>query len=138
MILLDTDILTLWLLGHHRVTERLAGTTDRIAISIVTRIELLRGRFEYLLKAADGTQLQQAQARLDQSERDLARLLVVPIDAGSAAEFDRLRQIRSLKKVGRADLLIASIVLAHRATLVSRNLRDYRQVPGLILENWAD
>jgi predicted nucleic acid-binding protein len=35
-------------------------------------------------------------------------------------------------------LLIAAIVLANRATLVSRNLTDFRQVPGLQVENWAD
>ena len=55
-----------------------------------------------------------------------------------ASEFDRLRQSRKLKKIGRADLLIAAITLANRATLVSRNLKDFRQVPGLQVENWAD
>jgi tRNA(fMet)-specific endonuclease VapC len=49
-----------------------------------------------------------------------------------------IRQIKSSKGIGRADLLIASIALAHRATLVTRNLRHFRQISGLILENWAD
>jgi tRNA(fMet)-specific endonuclease VapC len=35
-------------------------------------------------------------------------------------------------------LLIASITLAQRATLVSRDLRHFRQISGLTLENWAD
>jgi tRNA(fMet)-specific endonuclease VapC len=43
-----------------------------------------------------------------------------------------------LKKLGRADLLIASIALAHGATLVTRNLRHFHQIPGLYTENWAD
>ena len=64
--------------------------------------------------------------------------MVIPFDARSAAEFDRLRQIKNLKRIGRADLLIASIALAQRATLVTRNLRHFRQIPGLNLENWAD
>ena len=34
------------------------------------------------------------------------------------------------------DLKIASIVLVHDATLLSRNLRDFRQVPGLRVEDW--
>jgi tRNA(fMet)-specific endonuclease VapC len=75
---------------------------------------------------------------MDQTERELARLVVVPINAESASLFDRLRQLRALKKIGRADLLIASIALAHRATLVTRNLRHFGQISGLILENWAD
>ena len=51
----------------------------------MSRIELLRGRFEYLLKASNGAQLQQAQSRMDQTERELARLVVVPINAESAS-----------------------------------------------------
>jgi len=35
-------------------------------------------------------------------------------------------------------LLIASIALANDALLVTRNLRHFRQVPNLRLENWAD
>ena len=42
------------------------------------------------------------------------------------------------KKIGRADLLIACIALAHGETLVTRNVRHFKQVPGLTIENWAD
>jgi tRNA(fMet)-specific endonuclease VapC len=137
MILLDTDIMTLWLLGQPVVSKRVLETSDLVATTVVSRIEVLRGRFEYLLKANDGAQLQTAQSRLDQTERQLEGLVIVPFDARSAGEFDRLRQIRNLKRIGRADLLIASITLAHRASLVTRNLRHFRQIPGLNLENWA-
>ena len=60
------------------------------------------------------------------------------VDDAAADEFDRLRQNKKLKKIGRPDLLIACIALANNATLVTRNLRHFRQVPGLQLENWAD
>lgn len=138
MILLDTDILTLWLTGHAKVGRRVLQTSDPVAITVISRIELLRGRFDFLLKADDGARIQVAQARLDQTERQLAGLAVVSIDAGSAAEFDRLRQVKKLKQIGRADLLIACMAMAHRATLVTRNLRHFRQISGLMLENWAD
>ena len=58
--------------------------------------------------------------------------------AAVAAEFDRLRQIKKLKQIGRADLLAAGVALAHRAILATRNLRHFREVSGLRLENWAD
>ena len=38
----------------------------------------------------------------------------------------------------RGDLLTACIALAHDATLVTRNTRDFAVVPGLKIENWAD
>lgn len=40
--------------------------------------------------------------------------------------------------IGRADLLIASIALTQRATLVTRNLRHFRHIPGLSFANWVD
>ncbi len=40
--------------------------------------------------------------------------------------------------MGRADLLIASMALARRATLVTRNVRHFPPVPGLTVENWMD
>jgi predicted nucleic acid-binding protein len=43
-----------------------------------------------------------------------------------------------LKQLGRADLLIACIALAHDATLVTRNLRQFRRVPKLRVTNWVD
>jgi tRNA(fMet)-specific endonuclease VapC len=138
MILLDTDIMTLWLQGQPLVSKHVLEATDLVATTVVSRIELMQGRFDFLLKASDGAQVQSAQARLDHTERQLQGLVVVPFDAQSAAEFDRLRQIRNLKRIGRADLLIASITLAQRATLVTRNLRHFRQITALNLENWAD
>jgi tRNA(fMet)-specific endonuclease VapC len=138
MILLDTDIMTPWLMGHPVVGKRVPETPDLVATTVVSRIELLRGRFEYLLKSNDGAQIRTAQSRLEQTERQLAGSVVVPFDAGSAAEFDRLRQVGKLKQIGRADLLIACIALAHRSTLVTRNLRHFRALSGLMLENWAD
>ncbi|MBM3862272.1 MAG: type II toxin-antitoxin system VapC family toxin [Verrucomicrobia bacterium] len=41
-------------------------------------------------------------------------------------------------RVGTMDLKIASICLAHDATLLTRNLADFQKVPGLRVENWLD
>lgn len=132
MYVLDSDILSLTQAGHPRIGER-RGHVDaaEIATTIVTRIEILRARFDHLLKAADGQELDLAQQRLIRSEELLAQLVVFPVDVAAAREFDRLRQVKALRKIGRADLLIASIALARRATLVTRNLRHFSQIPGL-------
>ncbi len=138
MILLDTDTFSLLAAAHPRVAARFAAAQDEVTITLVTRIEALAGRFAYVLRAADGADLLRAQAWLERTEADLAPFPPVTFDGAAADEFDRLRQNKKLKKVGRADLLIASIALAHRAILVTRNLRDFQLVPGLQLENWAD
>ena len=139
MYLLDTDILTLVHAGHPRVIQRRHKIPSaEIATTIITRIEILRGRFESVLKAADAVGLLVAQERLLRSEERLKQLVVVHFDTASSLEFERLREITKLRKVGRADLLIASIALAHQATLVTRNVKHFQQVPGLMVENWAD
>lgn len=140
MFVLDTDTLPHLFLGHPRVTARRNSVpSPEIAITVISWIQALSGRFEFLLKAVTGDELLRAQGLLDLTWRSLASVaLVLPIDDGAAREFDRLRENKKLKKIGRADLLIAAITLAERATLVTRNLKDFRQVPGLQVENWAD
>jgi tRNA(fMet)-specific endonuclease VapC len=68
----------------------------------------------------------------------LNQLLIVPISQAASSEFDRLRAVSKYRQIGRADLLIASISLANRAVLVTRNQRHFKQIPGLRVENWVD
>jgi tRNA(fMet)-specific endonuclease VapC len=138
MFVLDTDTLSLLLRGHPRVTERVAQAAEEVVITLVTRIEIVQGRFASVLKAEHGDRLLQAQRRLEESEQDLNRFTILAIDAATAAEFDHLRQNKKLKKIGRADLLIAALSLARRATVVTRNRKDFEQVPGLRVEDWTD
>ena len=140
MILLDTDMVSLFHAGHPHVTQRIeeVQASELVGTTVITRAEILQARFNFLLKAADGEQWQRAQHWLSASESLLADLPMAYVDAAAAAEFDNLRQLKTLRKIGRADLLIASIALSRQATLVTRNLRHFRTVPGLRVENWAD
>ena len=63
------------------------------------------------------------------------RLLEINDTAGQ-----HFKQMMKAKKrpTRRGDLLIACISLAHHALLATRNVKDYRAVPGLRVENWAD
>ena len=71
MTILDTDIFTLLTKPHPAVAERYRVCEDTVALTLVTRIEALGGRFAFILKAADGNQLRIAQQRLEHSERNL-------------------------------------------------------------------
>ena len=139
MHMLDTDTLTRAHAGSPGIAERVRQVAEEnVATTIITAIEILRGRHEFLLKASNGEQLLRAQRLLQSSEQLLQTLPIIPVERASAAVFDRLRQAKQLKKIGRADLLIASIALANRATLVTRNRQHFRQISGLQLENWID
>jgi len=138
MTLLDTDILSLYFAGHGKVEENYENETDDVTTTVITRIEILAGRFASVIKAEDGGKLLYAQRKLRETEENLAKLAIMPLDAQAALTFDRLRENKKLKKIGRRDLLIASIALAQNATLVTRNVRHFQQVPGLKFKNWAD
>ncbi|MCZ8192828.1 MAG: type II toxin-antitoxin system VapC family toxin [Microcystis sp. LE19-338.1B] len=139
MYLLDTDTLTHLHSGNTNVINRLENLQDEeVAITIVTKIEILRGRIDYLLKAFSGSDLLKAQELFSRSETLLNQLPVILIDPNAANQFDRLKDISKFRKIGRSDLLIASIALANQARLVTRNLRHFRQIPHLFLENWVD
>jgi tRNA(fMet)-specific endonuclease VapC len=137
--ILDTDTLTHLHAGHHRVLQRLHDLTDsEVRTTIITKIELLRGRYDYMLKAATGSELLRAQQLLTRTEALLELLQILPFDEAARLRFDQLRVSRGARGIGRADLLIASITLAHHATLVTRNVRHFRQILGLDIVNWVD
>ena len=139
MHLLDTDTVSHLWANHERVVDRLRRCDDtEIGTTSISKCEILRARCENLLKAAAPEDAVKAQQRLDRSERKLAELTVAPFDEAAAVELARLEQVQKLKKIGRVDLLISSIALANDATLVTRNLRHFRQIPNLKVENWVD
>jgi tRNA(fMet)-specific endonuclease VapC len=138
MLVLDTDTLTHLLRGNASVILRRSQATEEVVLTEITRIEVLQGRFASILKAADRGQLFLAQQQLALSEQHLEAFDFLPITDAAAVEFERLLGTKGLRRIGRGDLLIASIVLANKATLVTRNLKDYSKIPGLRLDNWAD
>ena len=114
MHLLDTDTLTHLLAGQEAIVRRLSRLEDpEVGTTVVTKIELLRGRFDFLLKAASGREVQRAQGWLSKTERLLGDVLVVPFDTQAAEHFDRLRNMPGLR-------------------------RHFRPIPGLTVENWID
>jgi tRNA(fMet)-specific endonuclease VapC len=63
------------------------------------------------------------------------KLTVLEFDEAAAAEFERLR--RSRIRIGTMDLKIAAIALAHNATVLTCNSKDFSRVPGLRFEDWT-
>ena len=90
MYLLDTDTLTLVHARHPRVSERQRTVpSSEIATTVITRIEILQGRFAALLKAADAAQLLRAQQFLERTEERLRDLVILPMDAPAPASGKR-------------------------------------------------
>lgn len=138
MFLLDTDIATLAYYNHPAVLARLRAADRAVCLPVVTRLEMVRGRIESIFKAAVAQDLLRAEDALGRTEAFCTGFAIVPIGSAAANLFATLRGLKVVKKLGRGDLLIAAIALAHRATLVTRNTRDFTLIPALAVENWAE
>ena len=139
MILLDTDHLTIMAFPeseqHANLTTRMALSSEPVfATTIVNAEEQLRG---WLAKISRHHTPRQQVAPYEHLQKLLDFLRLFPsiaFDEPAAAEFERLRKAKI--RIGSSDLKIACIALVHNVLLLSANLRDFRQVPGLRIENW--
>lgn len=65
---------------------------------------------------------------------------ILPFDSRCAREYASIRSYleKEGKKIGPNDLMIASIARVHNAVLVTHNMREFKRVPGIELEDWAE
>ena len=125
--LLDTNVAIHLRDGHVAVTDRIAALDGAVLMSIVTRVELEGGVYCETVHAAA------RRARLD------TMLAAIPSLAFDEAAADAYRGIVAHAGYSRRKLLdrmIAAQALVHRATLVTLNEDDFRDIPGLHLESW--
>ena len=119
-----------------RLTARLRDATEERALGIATIEELLRGWLAEIKRASDLDRQIYPYTRLQRQVETLGNWTILGWDAEAAALFRSLRA--QGVRIGTMDLKIACICLAHDATLLTRNTRDFAQVPGLRFENWLD
>lgn len=73
-------------------------------------------------------------------EQFLLPFEIVPFDSAAAREYATIRaQLESEGSViGPNDMLIAATARSRNAILVTRNTKEFKRVPGLKLEEWAE
>lgn len=126
-VVLDTDVVIDVLRGRAGVLRRLATVSpDDVGVTTMSVAELRYGA----LASSD------AERNVAEVERFLAQVRVLPFGRRSAAIHARLRwQLRGAP-IGPNDLVIAATTLAHGATLVSGNEREFSRITELAVESW--
>jgi tRNA(fMet)-specific endonuclease VapC len=136
LFVLDTDILTLFQRGTSTILARVAQySSSEIAISVVTVEEQLSGWYAQLRKAKGPEKLAWAYRRLAANVRFMARLRILDYEEAALDRYETLKRLRL--KVRKMDLQIAATAFEHGGTVVTRNVRDFQQVPGLLIEDWS-
>ena len=108
---------------------------DDVATSIISFHEQVQGWLAYLNRARKPQQIVTAYEKLEVIWRWFLKMNVASYTSAAQARFSHIK--RSCPRVKTLDLRIASIALASGSTLLSRNLRDFHQVPGLHVEDWT-
>lgn len=140
MVVLDTDHLSV--LERRDQPEAMALRArlaplpaTEVVTTIISDEEQMRGWMAYLAQTRSVAEQVTAYRRLLQHVDNYRRIPVVGFDEAAAVVFQRLRRARL--RIGTMDVKIAAIVLSCEALLLSRNLTDFRQVPGLQVEDWT-
>ncbi len=130
--LLDTNIC---IYIQRRKPEKVLARFQKLepgdaAISVITWGELLYG-------AEKSTQRKNV---LNLLEEFVSFIPVLPIHAKAGYEYGGIRASLEIagEPIGNNDLWIAAHAKAAAITLVTNNLREFKRVPGLKVQNWAD
>ena len=104
--------------------DRFNEEAERMCISAITLAELLH----------DAESKPAVRPILEQL---LARIVMLDFGASAAAHYAQIRVELKKQPIGANDTLIAAHARSQGFTLVTNNVREFRRVPGLRIENWT-
>jgi tRNA(fMet)-specific endonuclease VapC len=135
----DTDVLSELLADNPVYVARArALPPGQLAVPVVAAAEVLRGWLAAIRQAEAGRTRMTLSFAFGRFEQGLSRVVgytILPYTPTAHAQYVALRAARI--RIGTNDLRIAAICLDHKVTLVTRNARDYTQVPGLLFDVWT-
>ncbi len=136
LYILDTDHVSLLQRSQTPILNRLTqiAINDR-AVTIVTVAEQMQGRLAVIRRAQTEAEVAHALTNLQNTQAFFQTIRVLLYDEKAQSWFAQFRQQKI--RVGTQDLRIAAIVLSQQATLVTRNARDFQQIPGLAITDWS-
>ena len=128
--MLDTNILIYTIRKRpKKVRDAFKEYSDYLSMSTITLGELICGAEKSSQPARNLADIEALAARVD----------VLPFDNQAAQHFGQVRVelAKAGKPIGPYDLMIAGHARSRGLILVTNNLREFKRVPGLRLENWT-
>jgi tRNA(fMet)-specific endonuclease VapC len=128
LVCLDTDILIDMDRKDEKVISRVAELADNGELLFTTIINVA----EYYAGASKSKDKKAVETARDY----LRQFSILLLEEDSAVLWGRLCGELKSTAIGDRDLFIASIALANKQTLISRNTKHFARVPGLQVETW--
>jgi tRNA(fMet)-specific endonuclease VapC len=126
--LIDTNIAIHARDGTDAVLAKLAEHDGEVLLSALSLAELQRGVYR------DPSLSALRQARLEVLLRGLP---VLPFDASAAVAYGRIIAQCGWARGRDYDRMIAAHAISSHSILVTNNLADFSDIPGLSIENWV-
>jgi predicted nucleic acid-binding protein len=129
--ILDTNVCIDVLRGRKNVVERLASCRPQDCfISVITEFELFQG--------ADRAPDDRREEERGKVARFVGSLEILPFDSSCARIAGRINAELMNKgtPVSITDVFIAATALRHQWTIVTNNVKDFRRIEGLDIEDW--
>lgn len=137
LYIFDTDHLSLYGRNHPTIVSRLSKSSVLLTTTVINVEEMLRGRLAQVAETRkeNGTRHINAYQRLIETLTLISEFQILQFDsrATETYQFLKARRIR----VGTQDLKIASVVIANKGVLLTRNKRDFERIPNLHIEDWT-
>ena len=128
--LLDTNIVIYVLKRRPKELLEIFNTNaSRMAISSITLSELIYGAEKSL----------NVDKNLEAIEEFVSHLDVLPYEAKASQHYGQIKAALEKKGeiMGENDIHIAAHAISQGLILVTNNLREFKRVPNLALENWV-
>ena len=131
--MLDTNICIFWLRDKFNIKYRINEVgMENCYISEITIAELIFGREYGKLKGGPKYQDQ----KLEQFFEDINVLPIAPVFERYGSEKARLRMAGT--PTSDYDLLIGCTSVAEDMVMVTQNVKDFKNIKGIKIENWID
>ena len=139
VVVLDTNHLSELLersIPGQRLEARLESCRAAAFVTIITLSEAIGGWQALLNKRRRAVEQVPVYSKLQLYVETIVALGILPFDEDSARIYEGLAAAH--RQIGTMDLKIAAICKSHDVLLLTRNLRDFKAVVGLRVENWLD
>jgi tRNA(fMet)-specific endonuclease VapC len=139
LFILDTDSASLFLAGNQKLIYRVTQEVPHVVTTIVTVQELFNGWAGRVNDPAEANNLVRIYEKLWQTTEFLKTIEILMFSELANTYHQRLIQEHRFlaKKKLEKDMQIVAIALSIGGTIITRNQKDFNQVPNLKIEDWT-
>ncbi len=139
LYILDTDHISLFLGNYPSIRDRVLQNKAECSITIISVQEIFNGWVGQLNRVENEAYKIEIYQRLHITTQFFQQMPVLNYEQSASDRYQQIIKSNPIlaKRRLEKDMRIAAIALANEATIVTRNKRDFEQVPKLNMEDWS-